>query len=125
MLDAALRQARNWAGHPTAPARVAVNVSAGTLADRLLPSRVAAAVLRHGVPPSVLEVEVPEDLPADSLDEVAPVLAEPAEMGVGLALDDFGGGLSSVSHLVRLPVHLLKPDRSVVARLPGEREQPR
>ena len=44
-------------------------------------------------------------------------------MGVGLALDDFGGGLSSVSHLVCLPVHLLKLDRSIVAGLPGERER--
>ena len=123
VMDAALRQARDWVGQPNAPEKIAVNISAGALTDRTLPARVAAALRLYGLPAAVLEVEVPESLAARDLDEVAPVLTEMAEMGIGLALDDFGGGLSSLSHLVRLPVNLLKLDRSIVAGLPGDRER--
>lgn len=123
VLDAALRQARDWAGLPGAPGRVAVNISQGALTDQTLPARIAAMLLRYGLSPDVLEIEVPESLAARDLDDATPVLADLSEMGVGLALDDFGGGLSSLSHLVRLPVSLLKLDRSIVAGLPGDRER--
>ena len=123
VMETALRQARDWEGVPGAPEKIAINVSRRALSDPTLPQRVAGLLLRYGVAPQVLEIEVPESLAARDLDEVTPVLAELSDMGIGLALDDFGGGLSSVSHLVRLPVSLIKLDRSIVAGLPGERER--
>jgi EAL domain-containing protein (putative c-di-GMP-specific phosphodiesterase class I) len=59
--------------------------------------------------------------------DIAPIeatLARIRAIGVGLALDDFGGGLSSLQHVVRLPVQRIKLDRSIVAgldRSPGNR----
>lgn len=123
VLEAALRQARDWVGQPGAPGVVAVNLSAATLRDPALPARVAAALLRHGVPAAMLEIEVPETVAARDLEAIAPLLEELRAMGVRIALDDFGGGLSSVCHLVRLPIDLVKLDRSIVAGLPGRHER--
>lgn len=122
-LEAALRQARDWVGQPGAPGVVAVNLSAGTLRDPALVSRVAETLLRHGVPPTMLEIEVPETAVAHDLGTIAPLLGELRAMGVRIALDNFGSGVSSVAHLVRLPVNLVKLDRSIVAGLPGRPER--
>lgn len=124
VLDASLRQMRDWAGVPGAPLLAAINISALSLRDGGFPARVAAALLRHALPASVLEIEIPEDIAARDLDQVEAVLAGLRAIGVQLALDDFGGGLSSVAHLVRLPVDVVKLDRSIVAGLPdGMRER--
>lgn len=122
-LEAALCQARDWVGQPGAPSVVAVNLSAGTLRDPALVSRVAETLLRHGVPPAMLEIEVPETAVAHDLGTIAPLLGELRAMGVRIALDNFGSGVSSVAHLVRLPVNLVKLDRSIVAGLPGRPER--
>ena len=119
VLEAALQQACEWAGLPGAPPLIGVNISVVSLRDPAFPPRVAEALLRHGVPPSTLEIEIPEDVAARDLDALEPVLMGLRAIGVRLALDDFGGGLSSVAHLVRLPVDIVKLDRSVVAGLPG------
>lgn len=123
VLDAALTQAAAWTRMPRAPRIVAANVSAGTLADPSFPARVGTALLRHRVPAGMLEIEVPETVATSDLGAVAAVLEQLRALGVRLALDDFGAGLSSVSHLVRLPVGLLKLDRSIVAGLPGHGER--
>ena len=123
VLNAALAQMAAWRGNPRAPKVAAINISAGTLANPGLPARVGTALLRHGVPAAALEIEVPEDMAARDLDAAAPVLDALRALGVRLALDGFGGGLSSMSHLVRLPVGLVKLDRSVIAGLPGKKEQ--
>ncbi len=119
VLETALRQARDWAGLAGAPPLVGINISAVSLRDPGFPPRVASALLRHGVPAAALEIEIPEDVAARDLDALEPVLEALRALGVRLALDDFGGGLSSVAHLVRLPVDVVKLDRSVVAGLPG------
>lgn len=123
VLNAALTQMAAWVGVPGAPGIAAINISAGTLSDPAFPARVGTALLRHRVPAGMLEIEIPEDVATRDLDAIAPVLEELRALGVRLALDDFGGGLSSVSHLVRLPVGLVKLDRSIIAGLPGSQER--
>ena len=123
VLEAALDQSRRWAGCPGRPDIVSINVTAATLRDPSFPARVAAALVRHNVPSSSLEIEIPESLATRDLEAVAPILEQLCDMRVRLALDDFGGGMSSVSHLVRLPYQLVKLDRSIVAGLPNPRER--
>ena len=124
VLEAALRQMRNWVGMPGMPPLAAINISATSLRDLSFPARVAEALLRHRLPASVLEIEIPEDIAARDLDLLEQVLNGLRAIGIKLALDDFGGGLSSVAHLVRLPVDVVKLDRSIVAGLPsGPRER--
>ena len=92
------------ANHRDTPPIVAINISALTLGDRNFPARVAEALMRHRLPASVLEIEIPEDIATRDLDRLSEVLQALRAIGIKLALDDFGGGLSSVAHLVRLPV---------------------
>ncbi len=122
VLHAALAQMASWQGTRGAPGIAAVNISVGTLSDPAFPERVAKALHRHNVPAGMLEIEVPEDVAVRDLDAVGPVLVELQALGLRLALDDFGGGLSSVSHLIHLPVGLVKLDRSIIAGLPGPRQ---
>ena len=124
VLEAALRQMAEWAGLQGAPPLVAINISAGSLRNGDFPARVAEALMRHRLPASVLEIEIPEDIATRDLDQLEEVLNGLRAIGIQLALDDFGGGLSSVAHLVRLPIDIVKLDRSIVAGLPGgERER--
>ncbi|WP_426957869.1 putative bifunctional diguanylate cyclase/phosphodiesterase [Muricoccus radiodurans] len=119
VLDTALRQKRAWHGKADSPAVVGVNISPATLKDQAFPAQVMATLARHSVHPDELEVEIPEDVAARDLDAIAPVLHELIGEGVRLSLDDFGGGLSALAHLLRLPVDQVKLDRSIVAGLPG------
>jgi len=123
VLEAALRQAALWSGRPEAPPLLAINISAATLNDVRFPAQVAEALYRHKVPAQRLEIEIPEDIAAQDLDGLLPVLQSLRALGVRIALDDFGGGLSSLAHLVRLPVDRVKLDRSLVAGVPGGRQE--
>lgn len=123
VLESALAQIAEWSDMPGAPPLVAINISATTLRDPNFPARLAETLLRHRLPASVLEIEIPEDIATRDLDLVEEVLNGLRAIGVRMALDDFGGGLSSVAHLVRLPINIVKLDRSIVSGLPhGERE---
>ena len=124
VLEAALLQFQAWADLRGAPPLVAINISTTSLRDRTFPARVAEALMRHRLPASVLELEIPENIATRDLDQLEEVLGGLRAIGIRLALDDFGAGLSSVAHLVRLPIDLVKLDRSIVAGLPdGERER--
>ncbi len=118
VLDLALAQTRAWtdAGHLVP---VAVNLSARCLHDPALPSRVAAALLRHDVPADLLRLEITESmLMADPARALA-ILRELAAAGIRLSVDDFGTGYSSMSYLRQLPVDELKIDRSFVLDMTG------
>ncbi len=92
--------------------RMSVNVSSRDLREPDLPDVVARALADHALPPSALSVEVTESVALD--DSVLPVLSRLHAMGVGVAMDDFGIGYSSLSYLKRLPISVLKVDRSFV-----------
>lgn len=111
VLDEALRQARAWqeAGLDIA---VAVNLSARNLHDPRLPEDVAALLEKRGVLPSCLEVEITESaLMADPV-RAQDSLTQLSRMGIKIAIDDFGVGYSSLSYLKRLPVDVIKVEKS-------------
>jgi diguanylate cyclase (GGDEF)-like protein/PAS domain S-box-containing protein len=92
--------------------RIAINLSSRDLCESDLPDVIAAALDRHGIPPSALRIEITETVSLD--DNVLPVLRRLFALGVKVALDDFGIGYSSLSYLKRLPITALKIDRSFV-----------
>lgn len=119
----ALATKRRWAGRPSAPATVAINISAATLRSPGFPAQVRTALEQHGVAADELDIEIPEDIPARDIQAMAQNLEALRAMGVRLSLDDFGGGVSAMAHLVQLPVQRVKLDRSITHRLPeGKRE---
>jgi len=119
----AVRQAAEWRTCGHAFDHIAINVATtqfrrGDLCDCLM-----AALEEFDVPPSMLMVEVTENVLLSKVaDDVQSTLAQLAEKGIKIALDDFGTGYASLSHLKDFPVDLLKVDRSFVATLTDERE---
>jgi len=93
---------------------VAVNLGPADLLDLDLPEEVELALERHSSPPSRLRMEVSEDVVMADPERTVEVLERLQALGVGLALDDFGAGHSSLRHLKDLRVHELKIDRSFV-----------
>ena len=113
VLREALRQVARWraAGRPL---RVSVNVSAQHLAAGSLHDDVERALAEAGLDPSVLTLEITEQALVVSHVSAAEVLADLRARGCRVALDDFGTGYSSLAYLRRLPVDVLKIDRTFV-----------
>jgi diguanylate cyclase (GGDEF)-like protein/PAS domain S-box-containing protein len=118
VLDETCRQLAEWdrALGADAPARANVNVSALQL-DGNLRGHVESALVRHGLAPSRLSVEITESALVKDPASARAVLLQLRDLGVELAIDDFGTGYSSLAYLRHLPVTCLKVDRSFVAEL--------
>jgi diguanylate cyclase (GGDEF)-like protein len=95
------------------PLDVAVNLSAQQLRDPYIVGRVAVA--RAAVAPGSLVLELTENALVDDDEDSVRVLHELAAAGACIAIDDFGVGFSSIGYLQRLPVDVLKIDRSFTA----------
>ncbi len=120
MLDTAVAAARAWQDGGL-HLRVSVNIAAEHLERRSLPGDVAAVLQRHRLVADQLELELTESSLLMDLEGAIEQLAECREMGVHIALDDFGSGYSSLAYLSRLPITRLKIDRSFVQELHQER----
>ena len=113
VLEAALAQVRAWRDDGL-DLSVAVNLSVPNLLDTKLPGDVRDLLERHEVPPHKLILEVTENVILADPARVIEVLTALKAVGVGLSLDDFGTGSSSLSYLKRLPLDELKIDKSFV-----------
>lgn len=96
------------------PLRVAVNVSARQLREPSFVSTVVRAAAAAGFPTSLLELEITEHVTMHDFERAVSVLQALRDLGVQIALDDFGIGYSSLSYLSRLPIDSLKIDRSFI-----------
>jgi diguanylate cyclase (GGDEF)-like protein len=111
VLRSACAEAASWPRH----LRVSVNLSPAEFADPGLPSNVAAALATSGLDPERLELEISEDVFfAESSAAGEEVLARLHELGVRLALDNFGTGRSGLGHLRTAPLDKIKIDQSFV-----------
>ena len=117
VLDAACKQMARWRARGVRIERVSVNVSAIQLASGDLPRHVLAALERYGLPGDALELEVTESLLVGDVSAASAQLSELRRSGVTIALDDFGTGYSSLATLRKLPVDVMKIDRSFVTDL--------
>lgn len=114
VLDEACRQNRAWQDDGLQPFAVAVNVSAADLRRPDLTDRVASTLIRSGLSPQYLEIEVTESMVMRDVDFVTGTLRRLRSLGVAIAIDDFGTGYCSLAYLKRFPVKRLKIDRSFV-----------
>ncbi len=104
---------------------ISVNLSAAQLWDGEFPDIVRSALRESGLPPHRLELEITESLLLDDDPSVAFQIDTLKEMGVSLAMDDFGTGFSSLGYLWRFGFDRLKVDRSFVAGLDKDPERSR
>ena len=93
---------------------VAVNLSVRHLTDLELPRQVEATLRRHGVPAELLTLEVTESTIMNDPSRAVLVLAGLRDLGVRIAVDDYGTGYSSLAYLKRLAIDELKIDMSFV-----------
>ena len=114
VLETGLAQARLWAddGHDLT---LAVNLSPQNLLNPHIVAIVAQALARHGIAPDKLEIELTEGMLLNTLAEAARTLTALSELGVRIAVDDFGAGHASLAYLRHLPLGVLKIDRAYVA----------
>ena len=115
VLGGACRQLQQWSRAGGGRAlKLAVNVSPKQLAAADFVAMVSDIVGRAAIDPRLLELEITEALPIHDFNEVIPKLQSLRRLGISFAIDDFGIGYSSLSYLRRLPVTVLKIDRSFV-----------
>ncbi len=120
VLDEALRQQRAWRDDGI-DLRVAVNLSARDLYDLTLPATVAELLATHDVPATGLELEITESVIVADPMRARAILNRLSEMGIVLAVDDYGTGYSSLGYLKRLPIDEMKIDRSFVMQMTDDR----
>lgn len=125
VMGEAVARLASWVGNPAAPPVLSINLSVAALRDPSVADGLARRLLAARVDPGRLEIEVPEGLAIRDIEAVRPTLERVNSVGVRLALDDFGAGLSSLQHVVGLPVDRLKLDRSVISALGGPAAAPR
>lgn len=116
VLRAAVGQAVRWRGQGHG-LRVAVNISPRSLLEGDLPGTVRRALAEGDLAAHRLELEITETAVMGDPERAAAVLTQLRAMGVGVAIDDFGVGQSSLAYLRRLPVTVLKLDRSIITHL--------
>ncbi|MGW0834948.1 putative bifunctional diguanylate cyclase/phosphodiesterase [Streptomyces prunicolor] len=114
VLEQSVRQARAWRESygDGVPLRINVNLSPCQLTHPGLVQDTVDILERTGVAPDALCLEVTESALIGADDDLLKPLRQLAEMGVDIALDDFGTGYSNLANLRRLPVSILKLDRS-------------
>ncbi len=113
VMETAIKQGRTWelAGFDV---RVGINISPWQFKSDDLPSRLAKLLDRWRLSPSLVELELTEDILIEDDQHANRVIEQIRGMGVNIALDDFGTGYASLIYLKRFPLDRLKIDRSFV-----------
>jgi diguanylate cyclase (GGDEF)-like protein len=116
VLDEACRQAAQW-NRTGRAIGISVNVSAYQLGRKSFAEDVRRALRESGLEPSLLTLEITETTLMRDVAGACDRLSDIKELGVHVAIDDFGTGYASLSNLQRMPVDVLKVDRSFVSAL--------
>jgi EAL domain-containing protein (putative c-di-GMP-specific phosphodiesterase class I) len=100
---------------------ITVNISARQFADARLVNDIQDALQQTGIDPSRLQVEITESVAAADPKLTVTVLSHLKHLGIGVVLDDFGIGTTSLRALRQFPVDALKVDRSLVREMQTDR----
>ncbi|MGH1477449.1 MAG: putative bifunctional diguanylate cyclase/phosphodiesterase [Geminicoccales bacterium] len=114
VLRQACAQVSAWQKQGLSSFRVAVNLSPAQFRESDLAETISAVLAGSGLAPSLLEVEITENVLIRETRNVVDVLHKLKKLGVQIAMDDFGTGYSSLSYLLRFPFDRIKIDRSFV-----------
>ena len=113
VLQSACAQAKRWLEEGMQFQRIAVNVS-GVQLQYDFDQVITDALQTSGLAPHHLEIEITETYLMTKLSQPVDLLNRIREMGVRIAIDDFGVGYSSLARIKELPIHQLKIDRSFI-----------
>lgn len=122
MLQQTCQQSKTWRDKGYQPIRISINLSPPLFGRQDLVAIVQQALETAQLPPEALELELTEAIVMHDITHAMKSLHAFREMKIHLAVDDFGTGYSSFAHLRRLPVHVLKIDRSFVREITTNQE---
>lgn len=114
VIEAACRQLVAWRAEDLPILPIAINISARQLRDTSLPERIVGTLARHGLSPDLLQIEVTESSLVENIEIAGAILNELVAAGIGVALDDFGNGFSSLGYIKTLPIDTIKIDRGFI-----------
>lgn len=114
VVKAACKQLARWRTGPHSHLKIAVNLSGRELDDSELVDSIQQAMTHHSIDANRLEVELTEEIFIQNIERNMSQLSRLRDIGVQLAIDDFGVGYSSLGYLRDFPVDLLKIDRSFI-----------
>ncbi len=117
ILRKACRQAQAWAAAGLLPVKMAVNISPRQFQGGLV-QQIRSVLKETGLAPSLLEIEITETLIIQDVETSVRIMRAIKQMGVSLALDDFGIGYSCLGMLKTFPLSCMKIDRSFLTHLP-------
>ncbi len=122
VLKTACEQNVAWMEQGLPPLCMAVNLSVRQFFDEHLIDDVAAALAESGMAPELLEMEITEGMVMQDAERAIRILSAIKDLGVRLAIDDFGVGYSSLAQIKRFPIDTLKVDSSFIRDIPQNRE---
>jgi diguanylate cyclase len=114
VLSRAIADGAGWHAAGT-EIRVAVNLWARSLDDDTMPDRIMTVLDAHGMSPSLLTVEITEELMVADFVKGRAVLNRLRDAGIRISIDDFGSGYSTLTYLRELPIDEVKLDRELIA----------
>jgi EAL domain-containing protein (putative c-di-GMP-specific phosphodiesterase class I) len=121
VMTEAVRQASKWR-RMGLPLEMVVNLSSKLIGDREFPERVAVLLRENELPAQQLILDVTEASSIAERDLMLDVFTRLRILGVGLSLDNFGAGVSSLTELYRIPFSEIKVDQALIADAGRERE---
>ncbi len=124
VLEQVSKQLAVWASAlPTRSPTISINLSPRQFKYPHLLDRLAELLSQSRVPPGRLRLEVTENAINQDPDYAIAVFQRMIDLGVSAALDNFGAGLASMNHFVRMPIDLVKIDRRLISQLPASGRQ--
>lgn len=121
-IDAACRQVRAWKDARQPAPRIAINLSVRQLRGAGFVELVEQALDRAGIAAADIEFEITEGMVMKDSEHAVDILRRLTDMGVHLAMDDFGTGTSSLSVLKRFPVQSIKIDRTFISDIATDQD---
>ncbi|MDH1108075.1 EAL domain-containing protein [Pseudomonas otitidis] len=122
VISEACRQMREWQDQHAPFGPLSVNLAGAQLHQPGIVQRIDQQLRSAGIPAERLQLEITETFIMSQAEEALAVLHALKDLGLQLAIDDFGTGYSSLSYLKRLPLDIIKIDKSFVRGLPHEQE---
>jgi Amt family ammonium transporter len=109
-----LRQLTEWKKRGLELIPISVNISGNQLVSKCFLPFLRAQLQHNGIAGKWLEIEITEGVLVSDIDRCIEVMSELKDLGIKISIDDFGTGYSSLNYLKRLPIDVLKIDRSFV-----------
>lgn len=116
VLDNTFAQLKQWysQGKWREDMGLAINISPKQLLDKSFVEQVEVLLAKHDIAASLIEFEITENVLVENTDRIATILTQLTNLGISFSIDDFGTGYSSLAYLKKLPIEVLKIDKSFI-----------